>query len=85
MIIYHSYPLAAGTNRVKECLRDIGLEAECVELGSEGDALMHTRWCYSMAGEEYARIYSWGNNPKRKVLLPKNAERKLRKKEGTDC
>lgn len=24
---------------------------------------MHTRWGYSMAGEEYARVYSWGNGP----------------------
>ncbi|RDW75999.1 hypothetical protein BP5796_06820 [Coleophoma crateriformis] len=28
--------------------------------------MAHTRWCHSLAGEEYARIYSWGNNPKRK-------------------
>ena len=24
---------------------------------------MHTRWGYSMAGEEYARLYAWGNGP----------------------
>ncbi len=29
--------------------------------------MIHTRWSNSMAGEEYARIYSWGNDPKRKV------------------
>jgi len=23
----------------------------------------HTRWCHSMAGEEYARVYSWGHHP----------------------
>ena len=27
--------------------------------------MTHTRWCHSMAGEEYARLYSWGNDPKR--------------------
>ena len=27
--------------------------------------MRHTRWGYSMAGEEYARIHSWGNDPKR--------------------
>ena len=27
--------------------------------------MIHTRWSQSMAGEEYARIYSWGNDPKR--------------------
>ena len=29
--------------------------------------MIHTRWSNTMAGEEYARIYSWGNDPKRKV------------------
>ena len=38
-----------------------------MKLASHGDTMMHTRWAHSMAGEEYARIYSWGNNPDRKV------------------
>lgn len=39
-------------------------------MASKGDAHMqHTRWCHSMAGVEYARLYSWGNDPKRKVSL----------------
>jgi 2-polyprenyl-6-methoxyphenol hydroxylase-like FAD-dependent oxidoreductase len=29
--------------------------------------MLHTRWAHSMTGEEYARIYSWGNDPKRMV------------------
>jgi hypothetical protein len=29
--------------------------------------MVHTRWSNSFVGEEYARIYSWGNDPKRKV------------------
>jgi len=29
----------------------------------------HTRWCYSMVGEEYARVYSWGHHPEHKVPL----------------
>ncbi|KAJ5825462.1 hypothetical protein N7474_002600 [Penicillium riverlandense] len=50
-----------------ECLRDIGLEDELLNLSSSGDHhMVHTRWCHSMAGAEYARIYSWGNDPKRK-------------------
>ncbi|KAF9890646.1 hypothetical protein FE257_005777 [Aspergillus nanangensis] len=49
-----------------ECLRDIGLEQECIKTGTSGDNMMHTRWCHDMTGEEYARIYSWGNDPKRK-------------------
>ena len=28
--------------------------------------MVHTRWCHDMTGEEYARIYSWGNDPKRR-------------------
>lgn len=49
-----------------EALRDIGLEPELKGLATSGDCMMHTRWCHSMAGEEYARIYSWGNDPARK-------------------
>ena len=50
-----------------ECLRDIGLDRDCIEVAAHGDNMKHTRWCYSMAGDEFARIYSWGNDPKRKV------------------
>ena len=28
--------------------------------------MVHTRWCHDMTGEEYGRIYSWGNDPKRR-------------------
>jgi hypothetical protein len=38
-------------------------------VGTTGDSMIHTRWSNSMAGEEYARIYSWGNDPKRKVSV----------------
>lgn len=30
--------------------------------------MKHTRWCHSMAGTEYARVYSWGADPDRKVF-----------------
>lgn len=49
-----------------ECMRDIGLEEACVSAATKGDCMLHTRWCHDMTGEEYARIYSWGNDPKRK-------------------
>jgi 2-polyprenyl-6-methoxyphenol hydroxylase-like FAD-dependent oxidoreductase len=49
-----------------ECLRDIGLEETCLDQAVEGDCMVHTRWCHDMTGEEYARIYSWGNDPARK-------------------
>ncbi|TVY36253.1 2,4-dichlorophenol 6-monooxygenase [Lachnellula subtilissima] len=59
-------PRAHITNMAAlECLRDIGLEEECVRVAVKGDCMQHTRWCWSMAGEEYARMYSWGNDPAR--------------------
>lgn len=48
-----------------ECLRDIGLEEACVGAGTRGDSMEHMRWCRTMAGDEFARIYSWGNDPAR--------------------
>ncbi|KAL1621155.1 hypothetical protein SLS54_005650 [Diplodia seriata] len=61
-------PRAHITNAAAlECLRDIGLEDAIKNLGTKNEKFMkHTRWCYSMAGREYARIYSWGNDPARK-------------------
>ncbi|QSZ32490.1 hypothetical protein DSL72_002068 [Monilinia vaccinii-corymbosi] len=59
-------PRAHITNMAgMECLRDIGLEEACMNVAVTGDSMSHTRWCHSLAGEEYARIYSWGNDPKR--------------------
>ena len=49
-----------------ECLRDIGLEEECLRNATPGNCMQHTRWCRAMAGEEWARIHSWGNQPHRK-------------------
>jgi hypothetical protein len=61
-------PRAHITNMAAlECLRDIGLEQECLQVAVKGDCMQHTRWCRSMAGEEFARIYSWGNDPQRAV------------------
>ena len=48
-----------------ECMRDIDLEEECLKNSTSGDCMTHTRWCRTMAGEEWARIYSWGNQPDR--------------------
>jgi len=49
-----------------ECLRDIGLDVALEKLATKSDYMAHTRWAHSMAGREYARIYSWGNDPQRK-------------------
>ncbi|EHA50554.1 hypothetical protein MCOR27_006153 [Pyricularia oryzae] len=60
-------PRAHITNMAAlECLRDIDLEKKCIHLATHGDSMVHSRWCYSMAGREYARIHSWGNSPRRK-------------------
>ncbi|KAK4226602.1 phenol 2-monooxygenase [Podospora fimiseda] len=63
-------PRAHITNMAAlECLRDIGLDKDCIDAAAAGNHMVHTRWCHDMAGEEYARCYSWGNDPKRKVSL----------------
>jgi 2-polyprenyl-6-methoxyphenol hydroxylase-like FAD-dependent oxidoreductase len=60
-------PRAHITNMAAlECLRDIGVDKDCLQVATEGECMKHTRWCHSMAGEEFARIYSWGNDPARK-------------------
>jgi 2-polyprenyl-6-methoxyphenol hydroxylase-like FAD-dependent oxidoreductase len=61
-------PRAHITNTAAlECLRDIGLEDECMKLGNGGPGVTeHYRWCETMAGVEYARTYAWGNDPRRK-------------------
>lgn len=61
-------PRAHITNMAAlECLRDIGLEKECTDLAVSNENMLHTRWCKTLAGEEYSRIYSWGNDPQRQV------------------
>ncbi|KAL3481006.1 FAD binding domain-containing protein [Aspergillus californicus] len=61
-------PRAHITNMAAlECLRDIGVDQDIQKVACDGqEHMVHTRWCHSMAGEEYARIYSWGNDPMRK-------------------
>lgn len=34
-------------------------------MATHNENMQHTRWCYTMAGEEFARIHSWGNDPAR--------------------
>ena len=59
-------PRAHITNMAAlECLRDIGLEEECLKVATPHEYLEHTRWCHSMTGEEWARIHSWGHDPER--------------------
>jgi 2,4-dichlorophenol 6-monooxygenase len=51
--------------RTMEAMRDAGLEEECIAAGSPGTFLAHSFWLRSMAGEELARVWAWGNDPRR--------------------
>jgi 2,4-dichlorophenol 6-monooxygenase len=60
-------PRAHITNqRAMEALRDAGLEQECMKQASPGGHIEHSFWLRSMAGEELARTWSWGNDPRRR-------------------
>ena len=59
-------PRAHITNqRTMEALRDAGLEEECMAHASPSEFIEHSFWLRSMAGEELARTYAWGNDPTR--------------------
>ncbi len=59
-------PRAHITNqRTMETLRDAGLEAACIAQASTGSHIENSFWLRSMAGEELARTWSWGNDPRR--------------------
>lgn len=61
-------PRAHITNqRTMEVLRDLGLEAEAVSVSSGQNLMANNVFCYSLAGEEFGRILSWGNHPLRKA------------------
>ncbi|SMR53670.1 unnamed protein product [Zymoseptoria tritici ST99CH_3D1] len=49
-----------------EVLRDAGLESELQSLASSADFMVHCSWLHSLEGEEYGRVYTWGNRPDRK-------------------
>ena len=52
-------------SRAMEVLRDAGLEELVRPVSSSSDHMMHTSWLRSLNGEEYARLYAWGNRPDR--------------------
>lgn len=51
--------------RTMEAMRDAGLEKECIAAASPGTFLAHSFWLRSMAGDELARVWAWGNDPGR--------------------
>lgn len=48
-----------------EVLRDAGLEEAVKPYASNAHHMMHSSWLHSLAGEEYGRLWAWGNNPAR--------------------
>ncbi|KAI1803009.1 FAD binding domain-containing protein [Daldinia bambusicola] len=60
-------PRAHITNMAAiDCFRDIGIDRDCYKIATQNDTMIHSRWSNTMAGLEYGRIYSWGNDPRRK-------------------
>lgn len=57
--------------RAMEVMRDAGLEERLKLLVSDSSAMQHTSWLHSLNGEEYGRLWSWGNDPARKGLYEK--------------
>lgn len=49
-----------------EVLRDAGIEGKAMDLATSSDNMMHTTWRRELAGTEFGRLYSWGNDPSRK-------------------
>lgn len=61
-------PRAHITNqRAMEILRDLGLEDKAVAQAAPQHLMANNVFCESLAGEEFGRLYSWGNHPARKA------------------
>lgn len=61
-------PRAHITNQATmEVLRDLGIEDKAIKQASHQEQMGNNTFCYSMAGEEFGRVLSWGNHPARKA------------------
>jgi hypothetical protein len=60
---------------ISECLRDIGLDAECAKLGIPIEEIGNVRWAENMIGREYARTLSFGNGAHRRVATRPDQEK----------
>ncbi len=59
-------PRAHITNqRTMEILRDAGVEGDVLEKGVPQQLMGQTSFCTSLAGEELARLHTWGTHPER--------------------
>lgn len=48
-----------------EVLRDTGLEDTVNQVAVDSKYMAHTSWLHSLNGEEYGRLWAWGNRPVR--------------------
>ncbi|GAB2636099.1 FAD-dependent oxidoreductase [Kribbella swartbergensis] len=59
-------PRAHITNqRTIELMRDMGIEDQVIDKGTEHALMGETAFCTSLAGEEIGRIRTWGTHPRR--------------------
>ena len=59
-------PRAHITNqRTMEIMRDLGLQAEVERDGTPNHLMGDTVFCTSLAGDELARLHTWGTHPAR--------------------
>ncbi|KAK4959166.1 hypothetical protein LTR10_003965 [Elasticomyces elasticus] len=52
--------------RAMEVMRDAGLEARLANVACPAEHMQHTSWSNTLNGEEYGRMWSWGNKPSEK-------------------
>lgn len=49
--------------RAMEVLRDAGIEDRALAAASAPEVMQNTTWSHCLAGEEFARMWAWGNKP----------------------
>jgi len=49
--------------RAMEVLRDAGIEQSALSVASPAGCMQNTTWSHTLAGEEYGRMWAWGNKP----------------------
>ncbi|KAJ5705663.1 hypothetical protein N7536_001352 [Penicillium majusculum] len=52
--------------RAMEVLRDAGIEDQCYETASSMEHMAHSSFLEKLTGQEYGRLWAWGNKPKQK-------------------
>ncbi|KAH6689895.1 putative FAD dependent oxidoreductase [Plectosphaerella plurivora] len=52
--------------RAMEVLRDARIEGALAEIATPAKDMQHTSWLDALNGEEYGRLWAWGNKPEQK-------------------